>query len=102
MAIQVITKDNFDEIIQSALPVMIDFWAPWCAPCRMLTPIIEEIAADTDNKAIVGKVNVDNDGELAARFGITGIPTVLVFKDGKLAETVVGIHSKSDLLNLLK
>ena len=97
-----ITKNSFDhEVVRSEQKVLLDFWAPWCGPCRMLAPAVAQIAEEYEGKAKVGKVNVDDEPELAARFGISGIPTVLVFKNGQLAETLVGLRPKAVLEALL-
>ena len=98
-----ITTTNFEqEVLQSQIPVLLDFWADWCGPCRMAAPIIDEIAAETAGKVKVGKANVDTDIELAQRYRIASIPTFLVFKNGELAEKAIGLQSKEDLVNLLK
>lgn len=97
-----LTKQNFeDEVIKSDIPVMVDFWATWCGPCKMLAPIIEEIAEEYEGKVKVGKVNVDDEPELASAFRIASIPTVLVFKNGQITNTSVGYCSKEKLESLL-
>ena len=103
MAEIVITKDNFTkEVLESDIPVLVDFWATWCGPCRMIAPFIEEIAKEYEGKVKVGKINVDDEGELAVKFGIMSIPTVMVIKDGKVVNTAVGYRSKEQLVDLLK
>lgn len=102
MAELVITKDNFEnEVLKSQTPVLLDFWATWCGPCRMLSPVIEEIANDFDGKAKIGKVNVDEEPELAAAFGISSIPTVVVIKNGKAVNSSVGFMPKSKIEDML-
>lgn len=91
-----LTEANFDTIIQSGV-VLADFWAPWCGPCRMQTPILEELAAEIGDAAVIGKVNVDEAPTLAARFGIRSIPTLLLFRDGEVAQQWVGLQQKSVL-----
>ncbi len=96
-----ITVDNFEqEVIQSEQPVLVDFWAAWCGPCRMLAPAVAQIAAECEGKIKVGKVNVDEEPELAQRFGIMSIPTVLAFKDGKKVNQSIGLVPKDKLLAL--
>jgi thioredoxin 1 len=90
-------EDNFEaEVLESNTPVLVDFWAEWCGPCQMLTPIIDELADDYGDKLKVGKVNVDNAQQLAAKFGVQNIPTVILFDKGKAAETFVGLRKKAD------
>ena len=98
-----LTKANFEEkVLKSDKPAIVDFWAAWCGPCRAVAPIIEELAGDYDGKAIVGKVNVDEEGELAARYRIMSIPTVMLFKDGQIAERIIGARPKSEFSGLLE
>lgn len=98
-----ITTKNFEsEVLNSPIPVLVDFWAEWCGPCRMLSPIIAEIAAENAGSVKVGKINVDEQPALAGQFGITGIPTVLVFKNGKITGSAVGYRPKGDIEALIK
>lgn len=100
MAVVVINKTNFDEIIASDKPVLIDFYADWCGPCRMVAPIVHEIAEENDN-VVVGKINVDDEPELAQRFGVMSIPTLVVMKNGKEAARATGARQKPQILAML-
>jgi len=101
MAELTITKENFEkEVLQSAKPVLVDFWATWCGPCRMLAPILEEIAEEYEKEITVGKINVDEQRDLAIQFGIESIPTVLLFKAGKIVAKSVGFRTKEQLESL--
>jgi len=93
--VKTLTDGTFDSEIASG-SVIVDFWAPWCGPCRMVGPIIEEIAADHGDKVTVGKVNVDENPGIAGKFGIMSIPTIILFKDGQPAKKVIGARSKAD------
>lgn len=102
MAIIKITQENFESVVLKAgKPVLVDFWASWCGPCRMLAPIVDEIASETDD-IIVGKINVDEEAGLAIDYGIMSIPTLLVFKDGKVVNKSLGVISKEKILSLLQ
>ncbi|MFG0315158.1 MAG: thioredoxin [Phycisphaerales bacterium] len=96
-----ITEDNFDELTSSDTPTLVDFWAPWCGPCRALTPTIEKLAADYEGKAQVGKLNIDEHPQLAAKFGVSSIPTVMVFKGGERTEQFVGLRQYDDYAGAL-
>ncbi len=90
-----LTESNFDELVNSGKPVLVDFWATWCGPCRAIAPIIDEINKEYEGKAIVAKCDVDNSGDIATRFGIRNIPTLLYFKNGEVVDKLVGANPKS-------
>lgn len=93
-----VTSENFEaEVLQSELPVLVDFWAPWCGPCRVISPLVEEMASEYAGKLTVGKLNVDDHPAIAQKYHITGIPALLFFKDGEVANTVVGAVPKAVL-----
>ncbi|MCI6436293.1 thioredoxin [Fibrobacter sp.] len=97
-----ITKNNFEqEVLHSDKPVLIDFWAPWCGPCRMLSPVISEIAEEYGDKVKVCKVNVDDEGELAASFNVMSIPTLVVVKDGKVTNSSIGVRPKAQIVEMI-
>ncbi len=101
MSVLTITKENFDQqVLQNTKPVLLDFWASWCGPCRMLSPVVDEIAQE-NNAIAVGKINVDEQPELASQFGVMSIPTLMVFKDGKAVNTSVGVVPKAKILEML-
>ena len=91
------TSETFEQAIAGDKPVLVDFWAPWCGPCRMIAPVIEDVAAEFDGRAVVGKIDVDEEPGLAQRFGVMSIPTLIVLKDGKVAEQAVGARGKADV-----
>ena len=100
--VTVVTKDNFQaEVLDSDKPVLVDFWAVWCGPCRMVAPVVEEIAEENDDLKVC-KVDVDEEGALAQQFGIMSIPSLLVFKGGELVERTVGVQPKDAILALVK
>ena len=93
------TDQNFEEVVlKSDKPVLVDFWAEWCGPCRMVGPVVEEISNDYDGKVLVGKVNVDHNPEISAKYGIRNIPTILFIKNGEVVDKVVGAASKTALV----
>ena len=98
-----LTEDSFDETIKHAQgPVLVDFWAAWCGPCKMIAPYLDQIAGEVEGKAIVAKVNVDENGDLSTRFGIRSIPTLVVFKGGRVVDQQLGAHSKDEIRSLLQ
>ena len=102
MSVKIVTKDNFEsEVVNSSKTVLLDFWASWCGPCRMVSPIVDEIAEENP-QYLVGKVNVDEQPELAEAFGIVSIPTLAVLKGGKVVNTAVGVRPKADILALME
>ncbi len=103
MAEITLTQANFEqEVLRSDKPVLVDFWAPWCGPCRMLAPAVAQIAQEQEGVAKVGKINVDEEPGLAREYGVSSIPTVMVFKNGQLTNTLVGLRPKAELEQLLK
>ena len=94
-------SETFEQAIAGDKPVLVDFWATWCGPCRMIAPVIEEVAAEFEGKAIVGKVDVDEEMSLAQRFHVMSIPTLIVLKDGKVVEQAVGARGKADVAAMI-
>ncbi len=97
-----ITSSNFDEIIQSQTPTLVDFWAPWCGPCRALGPTIDKLAQDLGERAQIAKVNIDEHPQLAAQYGVASIPTVVIFKNGQPTDQFVGIRPYADYFHALE
>ena len=103
MAELILTNDNFEaEVIRSDMPVLVDFWAPWCGPCKMAGPIISEIAEEYDGQFKVGKVNVDDEQELAEQYGVMSIPTVIAFENGEIKNKTIGLKSKQEYVARVK
>ncbi|VWL95377.1 Thioredoxin 1 [Collinsella aerofaciens] len=100
--IKQITPENFDSVVNDSLPVLVDFWAPWCGPCRSLSPIVDEVADELAGKLTVAKCNVDDNQDLAMKFGVMSIPTLIVFKNGEEVDRSVGALPKARLQALLK
>jgi len=97
-SIVTLTRENFSQqVLQSPKPVLVDFWAEWCGPCKMIAPLLDELADEYDGKVKVGKVNIDEQQQLAAEYGVRAIPTLLVFRNGEVADQLVGARSKRDL-----
>lgn len=103
MAEVILTKENFEaEVLNSEIPVLVDFWASWCGPCMMLSPVVAELAEELEGKVKVGKVNVDEQSELAMQYRVASIPTLLLFKNGTLAKTSVGFMPKNEIIETLE
>jgi thioredoxin 1 len=100
-AVQQFSDADFDQIVNAGTPVFVDFWAPWCGPCRIVGPIIEELAPSYQGKAVIGKLNVDDNPVVAQRFGVTSIPTMMMFKNGKLVDRIVGAAPKGALQSFI-
>ena len=98
-----LTDDSFEtEVVNASQPVLVDFWAEWCGPCKMIAPVLDELAVEYEGKVKITKINVDHNNKVAAQFGIRGIPTLLMFKDGKMCATKVGAASKTDLAEFIE
>ncbi|MBC8531087.1 thioredoxin [Gehongia tenuis] len=100
--INVTAKDFEEKVLNSELPVLVDFWAPWCGPCRMVAPILEQIAGEMEGKITVAKVNVDEEQSLAQNYRVMSIPTMIIFKGGKAEETAIGARPKADIVKMVE
>ena len=101
-AVTQITDANFEEMTKAGKPLFIDFWAPWCGPCRIIGPLVEELAPSYEGRAIIGKMNVDDNPQVPQRYGVTSIPTLIIFKDGKIADRVVGAMPRAALQQFIE
>ena len=103
MATKNVTDDNFDaEVIKSTKPILVDFWADWCGPCKQIGPVLEEISNDMADQIVIGKINIDSSPNVPVKWGIRGIPTMLIFKNGELKATKVGATTKSNIVSWIK
>ena len=101
MSVKVLNKGNFEEVLKSESPVVVDFWAPWCGPCRMLSPVVDEVAMESKD-VVFGKVNVDEEKELADKYGIMSIPALVLFKNGEAVDTMIGFRPKERVVEFSK
>ena len=103
MSVKHFSNDTFQsEVLQGSGPILVDFWAPWCGPCKMLGPVIDGLADELSGKAVVGKVNIDDEPDLAAKYGVVTIPTIILFKDGQEVNRLVGVQSKLTLSQMVE